>query len=129
MRLLAGLLAFAGAMNLALAADPPAVPAAPATSAPAAAAEASKSAVAAAEKPKAPEMDPREKHFRAEGYQVREKGGQKLFCKREEVLGSRLAPSMRCATAEALAAREDQDKQAAEHAQRAARTGTLPGGN
>ena len=115
----------AGAMSLALA-DPPA-PSAPAAATPAPAAEAPKTDPAA--KPAASEMDPLEKHFRAEGYQVRMKDGEKLFCKREEVLGSRLSAGMKCATVEALKAREDQDQQSAERAQRAARTGTLPGGN
>jgi hypothetical protein len=119
----------AGAISLAIA-DPPAPTAsAPAASAPTAtpaapAADTAKVATTAA----APEMDQLEKHLRAEGYVVRMKDGEKLFCKREEVLGSRLSAGMKCATAEALRVREDQDQQAAESAQRAARTGTLPGG-
>lgn len=115
----------AGAISLALA-DPPAA-SAPAASSPAPAAQAPKTDSAA--NPAAPEIDPLEKHFRAEGYQVRMKDGTKLFCKREEVLGSRLSAGMKCATLEALKAREDQDQQSAERAQRAARTGTLPGGS
>ena len=119
----------AGAISLAIA-DPPAPTAsAPAASAPTATpaapvADTAKVATTAA----APEMDQLEKHLRAEGYVVRMKDGEKLFCKREEVLGSRLSAGMKCATAEALRVREDQDQQAAESAQRAARTGTLPGG-
>jgi len=121
-----GVLACLGAGTISLAlADPPAA-SAPAASTPAPAAEAPKTDAAA--KPAA-DMDQLEKHFRAEGYQVRMKDGEKLFCKREEVLGSRLSAGMKCATVEALKAREDQDQQSAERAQRAARTGTLPGGN
>jgi hypothetical protein len=57
------------------------------------------------------------------------KDGDKLYCKHEEVLGSRLSGSIKCYTLEALKAREDNDQQAAERAQRAARTGNLPGGS
>lgn len=112
----------AGAISLALA-DPPAAQPAATPAAPAADAAKATAPTAAAQ-----EMDQLEKHFRAQGYVVRMKDGEKLFCKREEVLGSRLSAGMKCATAEALKVREDQDQQAAERAQRAARTGTLPGG-
>jgi hypothetical protein len=129
---LAGALAClgAGAVSLAIAEDPPA----PAASAPAASAPAAAPAAPSTDTAKvaataaAQEMDQLEKHFRSEGYVVRMKDGEKLFCKREEVLGSRLSAGMKCATAEALRVREDQDQQAAERAQRAARTGTLPNG-
>ena len=130
-RVLTGALAClgAGAMSLAIA-DPPSAPAA-ATAADGAKAAAPANAATSAKPatPAATEIDPLEKHFRAEGYQVRMKDGEKLFCKHEEVLGSRLSGSVKCATLEALKAREDADQAAAERAQRNARTGNLPGGN
>jgi len=132
-KVLSGALACVGAGVLSLAlADPSATPApaaATAASAPAAATPAAPAAAPAAKAAAAPDMEQMEKHFRAEGYSVRMKDGEKLYCKHEEVLGSRLSGSIKCYTAEALKAREDHDQQEAEHAQRAARTGNLPGGS
>jgi hypothetical protein len=126
----------AGVLSLALA-DPPATPAAAPASAPTAASPATAATAAttaatpapAAKAAAAPEMGQIERHFRAEGYSVRMKDGDKLYCKREDVLGTRLSGSVKCYTAEALKAREDADQQSAENAQRAARTGNLPGGS
>jgi hypothetical protein len=120
----------AGAVSLAMADAPAPASGTPTANAPAApaAAPAADAAKPAAPAAAAQQMDQLEKHFRSEGYVVRMKDGEKLFCKREEVLGSRLSAGMKCATAEALKVREDQDQQAAEQAQRAARTGTLPNG-
>jgi len=133
-KVLSGALACIGAGVLSLAlADPaataPAAPVAPAAATSAPATPAAPAAAPAAKPATAPDMDQIEKHFRAEGYSVRMKDGDKLYCKHEEVLGTRLSGSVKCYTAEALKAREDADQQSAENAQRAARTGNLPGGS
>lgn len=93
---------------------PPAMTPPPATQA---------SEAAAPGKPAADQMDQLERHLRAEGYVVRMKEGEKLFCKRQENLGSRLMSGMQCATKEALQAREEHDQQEAQAAQARARTG------
>ncbi len=103
----------AGFMSLALA-DPPAqAPAA--TAAPAAAPQtpAASAAAPATVKPQGdsnaqvvvqntPESDALEKHFLAEGYKMEMHNGQKLFCRREEQLGTRLGAQKVCSTAQQL---------------------------
>lgn len=64
-----------------------------------------------------------ERHLLAEGYVVRMKDGERLFCKRDVSLGTRLMSAFQCATKEAIQARETQDKREAEDAQQRARTG------
>jgi len=101
-------------------------PAAAAPTAPAATAGAAPGAAAGAREAAKPAADPGdqiERHLRAEGYVVRMREGVKLFCKREEALGSRLMTSMQCATKEALQAREQHDQAEAQAAQARARTG------
>lgn len=101
MRFVVGLLACAGAVNLALADDPP-----PAVSATAAATAASPST------PDAPKTTPAEtkpaatvqedsddKQLLAAGYHTQMRHGQKLYCRREEEPGSRLGGQMTCGTA------------------------------
>ena len=44
----------------------------------------------------------REKHFLAEGYKMEMRHGEKVFCRREEMLGSRLNAQKVCSTAEQL---------------------------
>ena len=44
----------------------------------------------------------REKHFVAEGYKMEMRHGEKVFCRREEMLGSRLNAQKVCSTAEQL---------------------------
>jgi hypothetical protein len=44
--------------------------------------------------------------------------GEKVFCRREEVLGSRLEGKMSCTTAAQLQATRDRAREAAERAQR-----------
>ncbi len=133
MRLFSGVLAcvFAGAVSMALAEDPPpsttnssaaAPSAAPATTAatPAPVAGTTKSAVtvtAAATPPAAPEVDPMEKHFISEGYRMQMRNGQKVFCRREEQLGSRLGGAMTCNSAEELKQIETQAHATVERAQ------------
>ena len=140
MRLFSGVLAcvFIGAGSVALAEDPPpsatdnsastapaaaAPSAAPATTAatPAPVASATKSAVtvtAAATPPAAPEVDPIEKHFISEGYRMQMRNGEKVFCRREEVMGTRLGSNnMTCSTAEVLKQTEAQAHATVERAQ------------
>jgi hypothetical protein len=102
----------ASAISLALA-DPPATPAAapaatraPATSPAAPAAASSTSAPAAAKDTSASEVDNLDKHFLSEGYKIEMHGGTKLFCRREEELGSRLGGQKVCSTAQQLQATE-----------------------
>jgi hypothetical protein len=128
MRLVSGVLAcvFIGAVSVALAEDPPAdmtnnsaptAPTAPAAAAPSTApattaatpapvAGATKSAVtvtaAATPPPAAPEVDQTDRHFLAEGYRIQMRNGQKVFCRREEQLGSRLGGTMTCSSGEEL---------------------------
>jgi hypothetical protein len=119
MRFVFGLLACA-AMNLAVADDPPA----PAASAPAAVAAPpanatppAAAAVASAAQPAAAtqtasvaaataQADFQEKHFVSEGYSVEMHHGEKMFCRREDELGSRLGAKKYCSTAEQLTAIE-----------------------
>ena len=134
MRLVSGVLAcvFAGAVSMAFADDPPpsttnssaaAPSAAPATTpdSPAPVAGATKSAVtvtaAATPPPAAPEVDQTDRHFLAEGYKMQMRNGQKVFCRREEQLGSRLGGAMTCNSAEELKQIETQAHATVERAQ------------
>ena len=132
MRFAIALLACTGAMNLALADDPPAAPAnppaagaasIPATAATASAAAATPAAASAAQpaagaKPAAPaaeqQVDVQEKHFLAEGYTLEMHHGNKMFCRREEQMGTRLGAQKVCATSEQLTATERDAKRAME---------------
>jgi len=123
MRIAAVLLAClgAGALTSALA-DPtaetkPAATAAPSAPAPAAAQAAAPATSPPASKPAAPEIDPVEKHFLAEGYKPAMRHGVKMFCRHEDVLGSRLGGGYVCATAQELESLEAQSRQAVEHVQ------------
>jgi hypothetical protein len=141
MRLISGGLAcvLLGAVSMAVAGDPPADTtnnAAPAASAPAgspaasSAAGATKSSVtvtAAATPPAAPEGDQAAKHFLAEGYKMQMRNGQKVFCRREEQLGSRLGGAVNCNTAEELSQIETQAQDAIDRA--AHQVGPYPKGN
>jgi len=102
------------AIHPALAADPPVAPAAPgrdtsaavpspaAASASEAAAATAKSDSAAATAPAAsPEKADTnaaqlERRMHAKGYATRLENGEKIFCRREQVLGSRLGGAMHC---------------------------------
>jgi hypothetical protein len=97
-------------------ADPPAE--APAPTSTAAAAPAAAVAPAAASAAAAPAQDPLEKHFLAEGYRVEMRGGKKMFCRREELLGSHLGGQKVCSTGEQLKANEAQAKELVERTQR-----------
>lgn len=116
MRPTIGGLAFAAAGFISLAfADPPAQ--APAAAPPASAQPSTTSAAPAATvKPEAdgkaqaavqstPDIDPREKLLLAEGYKPEMRNGQKVYCRREQVLGSRLGEEKHCGTIEQLGIR------------------------
>ncbi len=120
MRPTIGVLACAAAGLISLAyADPPAQAPAAAASQPAAPQASAASATAPATvKPEAdskaqqvlvqstPEVDVLEKHFLSEGYKMEMHNGEKVFCRREEQLGSRLGAQKVCGTAQQLQATE-----------------------
>ena len=74
-------------------------PAAPSAAQPAADAQAAAAAAQA---------DAQEKHFVSEGYSVEMHHGNKMFCRREDQLGSRLGAKKYCSTGEQLAETERQ---------------------
>jgi hypothetical protein len=129
-RVLAGVVG-AGAVALALA-DPsttapdtttaPAAASAPAATAttpgaqasPAPAATATSAATATAK----PAIDPEEKRLIAMGYKPEMRNGQKVFCRREQILGSRLAEGKNCATAEQLKISQQETQDVIEKIQR-----------
>jgi hypothetical protein len=55
-----------------------------------------------------PEYDAVEKHFLSEGYKLEMHNGEKMFCRREEQLGSRLGGQKVCSTAQQLQETERQ---------------------
>jgi hypothetical protein len=109
-------LALADPSTTASAPSPPSVPSAP--SAPAAAAPTPAPATPAAPATpqaapaaaKTPEVDQVDKHFLSEGYRMEMHNGEKVFCRREDVLGSRLGAQKVCSTAQQLTATERQAK-------------------
>ena len=116
MRIAVGLLACLGAGALASAlADPPteaapaahAAPAAPAAATPAPAAD---SAAATQVITAKAELDRDTAHFVAEGYKPEMRHGEEIYCKRENVLGSRVNAQKRCGTIEQLKLTEQADK-------------------
>jgi hypothetical protein len=115
----------AGGMALALA-DPPANPAptaaaAPQATQPATSATAPAASAPAAQSPQAAtttvDVDAQreqmlEKRYLAEGYKLEMHNGEKLFCRREEELGSRLGGQKVCSTAQQLEFTEEEAKAA-----------------
>jgi hypothetical protein len=93
---------------------PQAAPATPASTTPAPAAHAASAAAPAQDNKPAvivqgtPEFDTVEKHFLAEGYKLEMRSGEKVFCRREEQLGSRLGGQKVCSTALQLMVTERQ---------------------
>jgi hypothetical protein len=125
MRLVIGILISIGAGAMALADAPPSTPpstpaqtvastaqtvASTATSSPATAASAPHEATAA--------PDPREKLLKLKGYKLEMRHGEKLYCRSEEVLGSRLAGRKVCGSVEELLEREHASQEMAGAAQR-----------
>jgi hypothetical protein len=126
MRLWAGLLTLIGVGAVSIALADPAAPAASTTpaSAPAPAA-ASAAPAAAAPVPTAAVItapaddDLLDKHLRSEGYKVEMRNGQKMYCRKEEVLGTRLGGNTKfCSTAEQLKINESQAHELLERTQR-----------
>ena len=91
-----------------------AAPATPASTTPAPAAHAASAAAPAQDNKPAvivqgtPEFDTVQKHFLAEGYKLEMRNGEKVFCRREEQLGSRLGGQKVCSTALQLMVTERQ---------------------
>jgi len=103
--------------------SPPSAPSAP--TAPAAAAPTAAPATPAPATPQAapaaaatPAIDPEERRLLAQGYRMQMRRGEKVFCRREEVLGSRLEGKMNCSTAQQLKSTQDQAQEAAQRLQR-----------
>lgn len=96
---------------------PAAPPAAPAAAAPAASnpAPAAKPTSAAGS-----ELTQDEKHFVAQGYKLVTRNGQRLLCRREEVLGSRIGGGEFCSSAERLKLIEQQSQEATENIRKGA---------
>ena len=95
-----------------------ATPASPATSAAATTAPAGVN--------RADSSEQKEKHLLAEGYKSEMRNGDKVFCRKEEVLGSRLGGQKVCGNADNLVAREQMDKENAERTERQGRSGFGP---
>jgi hypothetical protein len=62
-------------------------------------------------------VDPKEKSLLAKGYKLRMRSGQKVFCKYEQVLGSRLQGREVCGTADELLAASQAAQQGVQEAQ------------
>lgn len=110
MRLILGALACVGigGSSVALADPPTSAATSPPTAAVATATAATTSSpvTASIDKPAAPAESVDDKHFLAEGYKLEMRHGEKYFCRREDVLGSRLGGGKVCSTAQQLAATE-----------------------
>ena len=115
-----------GTIPLALA-DPPA----PDTTVGTAAKETSSTASPPASAPASPaaapsQIDPREKILLRMGFRPRMQNGQKVFCKREQELGSRVEGTMLCGTVDHLMAEFQLSREAIDQTQR---YGTNPTGH
>lgn len=119
MRLVVGLLICAALVNLAFADDrsaaagkstPAATAAAPSTAqaaqAPSAATAPAKQAAAASDA-KAAQLERDTRHFLAEGYKPETHHGEQIYCRKENVLGSRVTSMRDCGTIEQLRVREE----------------------
>jgi hypothetical protein len=123
MRLVIGILACVGAGAITLADTPPptptqpaasnvstalspAAPAATATPAPAATATPPTASGTGASHEATTAIAPREKLLRLKGYRLETRNGEKMYCRTEEVLGSRLAGRKVCGTVEEIESRE-----------------------
>jgi len=107
------------------AAAAPATAAAPTSPAPASSPPSTASAAAATSAPAKPAVDADERRLIAEGYKPQMRGGTKVYCKREQVLGSRLGTPEVCATADQLKTSTQNSREATEQSQR---YGTNPRG-
>jgi hypothetical protein len=106
------------AMSQSFADEPSPSPAAPAATAPATSAAATAAtAAAAADAAKAADLEAQTKKMKALGYKPEVQNGQTVYCRREQVLGTRFDKKM-CGTAEDLARQAEQSKEQLEHVQR-----------
>ncbi len=78
----------------------------------------SATATSAATAPAKPAIDPEEKRLIAEGYRPEMHNGEKVFCRREQTLGSRLGEAKHCATAEQLKVSQQETHDVIEKIQR-----------
>ena len=110
----------ASAAPAAPAAAPAATPAAATT--PVAAHPAASTAPAAGEHPAveidAAQMDQLEKHFVSEGYKVEMHNGEKIYCRREAPMGSRISSGQHCGTVAELASTTQEGREGLERTQR-----------
>jgi hypothetical protein len=128
MRLVIGILACMGSGAIALADPPPPTPTQPApsgvttapspaavatpapaagtTPAPAGATTPPTASATGASHEATAAIDPREKLLRAKGYRLETRNGEKMYCRNEEVLGSRLGGRKVCGTVQELENRE-----------------------
>lgn len=65
-----------------------------------------------------PAVDPEEKRLIAMGYKPEMRNGEKVFCRREQTLGSRLSEAKHCATAEQLKISQQETQDVIEKIQR-----------
>ena len=115
MRLIVGILAFIAASAIAIADTPAPTPTqstASAATPPTPAASAPHDTVTTAA------VDPREKMLKLKGYRLEMRNGEKMYCRSEEVLGSRVGGRKICGTVDALLEREHLSRELAESAQR-----------
>ena len=114
-----------GSSYQALAADPPAAAATPTTAATSSVQSpaVSPTTPVASAAPTAPVATPAdaeavlEKHLRGKGYTAYVKNGEKVFCRREEVMGSRLGGRLICMTRDEARAFENEAQNDVEHLQ------------
>jgi hypothetical protein len=64
-----------------------------------------------------------DRRFRAQGYTLKMHDGDKLWCRHEEVLGSRVGGKQVCSTPEQIRQTEQQSKAITESVQRSSMTG------
>jgi hypothetical protein len=129
MRLFFGVLVCigSGAISVALADDPPSAPdtatsptasASSPTQTPSAAPANAAKAVNTDAAVKADDSVGQERHFLSEGYKIEMRNGEKMYCRREEQMGSRLGGQKNCSTPQQLTANETQAKELVERNQR-----------
>jgi hypothetical protein len=96
----------------------PTVPASPVAAAPAEAPAPPTTTAAAAARAPGPAIDAEEKRLLAAGYKVELRHGEKVYCRREEILGSRLGAVKNCGTAAELRTTVQETRDRIEQVQR-----------
>ena len=69
-----------------------------------------------------------EQHMHAKGYATRMENGQKIFCRREQVLGSRLGGALHCMNAAEARVNEERERQEAAQLQQRLSSGACISG-